>query len=88
MSRVTAEYIARETLIITDSYPFANWMFLWGEEIVRVFINKDTNKVITSFEDTIPAEEVFHIKKFVNKIIRETHDESEDEPESDPEDRD
>ncbi len=85
MPKGTTEYIARETLVINDTYPFENWMFIWCGEVVRVFINKDTNKVITRFEDTVPAEEVFHLKNFVNEIIKENHDES--EPESDPEDR-
>ena len=86
MPKVTDEYIARETLTIDKDYPFEHWMFIWCGEIVRVSINKDTNKVITRFEDTIPAEEVFHLKNFVSQIIKETHDESESE--SDPEDRD
>ena len=88
MTKATVEYIARETLVINEDYPFEHWMFIWCGEVVRVSINKDMNKIVTKFEDTMPAEEVFPLKNFVNQIIREIHDASEDEPESDPEDRD
>ncbi len=76
---VTKEYIARETLKIEDSYPSQHWMFIWNGEVVRVDINKDTRKILTTFEDTMPAEEVFFIKKFVNETLEELHGKTDSE---------
>jgi len=68
---LSKEYIARSSLVIREEYPFEHWMFIWDGEIIRVSYHKDTKVVHADFEDTVPAEEVFYIKQFVNKKLEE-----------------
>lgn len=74
----TNEYIAGETLRIEEGYSLQYWVFIWNGETIGVEINKGTKEVRASFEDTMPAEELFFIKEFVNKKLEEMYGEPDD----------